>query len=397
MGLFQKGNLQLNRHEVSGSLGDLGTFIPLFLGMVTVNGLLAGPVLIFAGLFNILTGIAFGIPMAVQPMKAIATIAITERLSVPEILAAGIVTSFIILVLGATGLISWIGNRVPKAVVRGLQLGIGLQLAIVGLKMISGTHQVWGADSITMGILGGLLVLLLLFSRRLPGALILFAFGLVLLTLKSPGVWKAIGLTPSLPQLIIPGLQDFWTGAWKAAVPQIPLTMLNSVLAVSALSWDLFPKRGANIRPVAISVGLMNLIGCWFGAMPMCHGAGGLAGQYRFGARTGGSVVFLGAFKVLLGVLFGAAVVALMVVYPKSILGVLLIFSSVELALVVRDMHTRAEYFIVLATTAPILAMQSTGIGFLVGLVVGLLFQYGVARLERLEEEPQAPPHQASH
>ncbi|NJO54669.1 MAG: hypothetical protein HC829_07365, partial [Bacteroidales bacterium] len=88
-------------------------------------------------------------------------------------------------------------------------------------------------------------------------------------------------------------------------IPQVPLTLLNSVVAVCALSVDLFPHRPANPRLVAVSVALMNLVCCPLGAMPMCHGTGGLAGQHRFGARTGGSVVMLGATKMLLAVLVG--------------------------------------------------------------------------------------------
>src|SRR5205814_6147517 len=123
----------------------------------------------------------------------------------------------------------------------------------------------------------------------------------------------------------------------KASLPQIPLTTLNSVIAVCALSVDLFPERPATPRRVAVSVGLMNLAGAWFGAMPMCHGAGGLAGQYRFGARTNGSILFLGAAKMLVAVLFGSSLMALCRSFPASVLGVMLAFSGLELPLVARD------------------------------------------------------------
>src|SRR5256885_16903935 len=117
---------RFDRHEIAGSLGDMGTFLPLLVGMTAHNGLDFASALFFAGLFNVVTGLAFAIPMAVQPMKAIAAVALTEGLTVPQILAAGATVSLIILVLGITGLIDWLNRVVPKSVVRGLQLALGL-------------------------------------------------------------------------------------------------------------------------------------------------------------------------------------------------------------------------------------------------------------------------------
>src|SRR5207245_2328522 len=107
---------------------------------------------------------------------------------------------------------------------------------------------------------------------------------------KQPDVLWSLGMHVTLPAWSPPAWSDFVTAFPKAALPQIPLTTLNSVIAVCALSADLFPARRAEPRRVAISVGAMNLVAAWFGGMPMCHGAGGLAGQYRFGARTNGAI-----------------------------------------------------------------------------------------------------------
>ncbi|MBF8302760.1 MAG: sulfate transporter [Candidatus Dadabacteria bacterium] len=141
-------------------------------------------------------------------------------------------------------------------------------------------------------------------------------------------------------------------------------------------------EKGAGTREVSISVGLMNLIGCWFGAMPMCHGAGGLAGQYRFGARTGGSVVFLGLVIILLGVFLGGAAFTILASYPVSILGVLLLFSGIELSLVARDVRTRTDYFIMIITTAAIISL-STAIGFIIGFIVSYLLHSGIFSIEK--------------
>lgn len=360
--------IALNRGEVAGSLGDMGTLIPLLVGMVTINGLDLGSALIFAGLFNLLSGFIFGIPMAVQPMKAIAAVAISEGLTVQQILAAGLVTGAVIFAFGITRLIELFNGLIPTSVVRGLQLGLGISLAIKGITMVIGTGRLFGYDSISLGVASGVLVLLLFFSKRFPGALVVFVLGLVMMILNAPELLGSLRPGLYLPKLVQLSSTDFSLGFIKAAIPQIPLTTLNSVIAVCALSHDLFPKRGAGTREVSISVGLMNLIGCWFGAMPMCHGAGGLAGQYRFGARTGGSVIFLGVVKMAIGLFFGASAIALLVGYPLSVLGVLLIFAGMELCIVTRDMKARTDYFIMVLSAATIIAFSSVSAGFLAGL-----------------------------
>src|SRR5512142_1123989 len=127
---------RLDRHEIAGSLGDLGTFLPLLVGMAAQNGLDFASALFFAGLFNVVTGLVFGIPMAVQPMKAIAAVALTEGLTVHEIVAAGITVSAVVLLLGTTGLIDAVDRLVPRSVVRGLQLALGLSLLVKGVQMV---------------------------------------------------------------------------------------------------------------------------------------------------------------------------------------------------------------------------------------------------------------------
>ncbi len=375
-------SLRFNRNEISGSLGDMGTFIPLLVGMVSINGLNIASALFFSGLFNTITGIFFGIPMAVQPMKAIATVAISEGLTKNEILSAGIITGLVIFLFGITKIVELFNKIIPLSVVRGLQLGIGFQLIIKGFSMVLGTERFFGYDSIYVGILSGLLVLLSFFSKKIPGALVVFCLGLLILFMESPNSFNGLTFGFYIPSFISLSWNDFVNGTLKAAIPQVPLTTLNSVIAVCALSWDLFPKKGAGTREVSISVGLMNLIGCWFGAMPMCHGAGGLAGQYRFGARTGGSVVFLGLVKILLGVFLGGAAFTILASYPASILGVLLLFSGIELSLAARDIRTKAGFFIMIMTTAAIISL-STAIGFIIGFIVSYLLHSGIFSIEK--------------
>ncbi|GIW87821.1 MAG: hypothetical protein KatS3mg108_2145 [Isosphaeraceae bacterium] len=373
---------RINSQELAGSLGDLGTFLPLLVGMAAQNGLDFAAALFFAGLFNIVTGLVFSIPMAVQPMKAIAAVALTEGLTVPQILAAGATVSLVILILGLTGLVDQLNRAVPKSVVRGLQLGLGLSLAMKGMQMIAGTGALLAPDGYLTGLLAALVVLLLFFSRRIPAALVLFAAGLGIAVWTHPEVLSSLGFGLTLPRWSPPGWSDFVSAFPRAALPQIPLTVLNSVLAVCALSADLFPDRPAEPRKVAYSVGLMNLIACWFGGMPMCHGAGGLAGQYRFGARTNGSILLLGTVKILLAVFLGASLMALCRAFPASILGVLLAFAGLELAIVCRDQTTRTDAFTMLLTASTCIGLSNIALGFILGWALAWCLRLGLIRLE---------------
>jgi MFS superfamily sulfate permease-like transporter len=378
---------RLNASEVAGSLGDLGTFLPLLVGMSSQNGLPFAAALFFAGLFNVVTGLTFSIPMAVQPMKAIAAVALTEGLTAPQIVAAGAMVSLVILVLGVTGLIDWLHRAVPRSVVRGLQLALGLSLLMKGMQMVAGTGQWFVLDGYLTGLLSAGLVLLLFFSRRVPAALLLFLVGLGVAVVTHPEVVALLRLGFTLPEWMPPAWDDFALALPKAALPQIPLTTLNSVIAVCALSADLFPDRRAEPRKVALSVGMMNLVACWFGGMPMCHGAGGLAGQYRFGARTNGSILFLGTVKIVLAVVLGASLMALCQAFPASILGVLLAFAGMELALVCRDQVQRSDAFVMLLTTAACMGINNIALGFGLGLAVAWFIRWGIFCVE---EPPEA-------
>jgi MFS superfamily sulfate permease-like transporter len=376
---------RFNRHEIAGSLGDLGTFLPLLVGMAARNGLDFASALFFAGLFNIVTGLIFTIPMAVQPMKAIAAVALTEGLTVPQILAAGATVSAVVLILGLTGLIDWLNRLVPRSVVRGLQLALGLSLLMKGMQMVAATNQWFAVDGYLTGLLSALLVLLLFFSRRVPAALLLFGLGLIVAVWTHPHVVGSFSVGITLPRWTPPAREDFATAFLKAALPQIPLTTLNSVIAVCALSADLFPERRAEPCKVAVSVGLMNLVACWFGGMPMCHGAGGLAGQYRFGARTNGSILFLGSVKMLLAVFLGGSLMTFCRAFPASVLGVMLAFSGMELALVCRDQTRRTDAFAMLLTAAVCLALSNIALGFFLGLTMAWCLRLGVFKIDEAE------------
>jgi len=345
--------------EASGSLGDLGTFLPLVLGMARQNGLDLGMALFFAGLLNLITGLAFAIPMAVQPMKAIAAVALTQGLTVPQILAAGILVSGIVALLGLLGWVDRLGRLIPDSVVRGMQLGLGMSLALKGLEMAGAA----GPDRWLLALPAALFGWWFMGSRRVPVALVVFGGGVALALFRSPTALQSLHLGFNLPHWIPIPTQDWWIAFTKAALPQLPLTLLNSVVAVCALARDLHPDRAPSEKRVAISVGAMNLLTGWFGGMPMCHGAGGLAGQEAFGARTQGSILMLGAAKLLVAVLFGSTLMTLALAFPQALLGVMLVFSGISLAEASRK---ATDFGVMLVTAAGCIAL-----GYLPGVVLG--------------------------
>lgn len=178
---------------------------------------------------------------------------------------------------------------------------------------------------------------------RVPYALLIFILGLVL-SISIIGPDSLPSLQAWHPQTFVPSWAQFSTGALDAGLGQVPLTTLNSIIAVSYLSADLLPNIPTpSVTSIGFSVAVMNLIGGWFGAMPVCHGSGGLAAQYRFGARSGASIIMLGSFKILLGLLFGESLVGLLREYPKGLLGIMVLAAGLELAKVGESLNHGAR------------------------------------------------------
>lgn len=358
--------LRFNWQEFSGSLGDLGLFIPLIVAMTVAADLDIGMILVMAGVMNIATGLIFRLPIPVQPMKAMAAVVIAESMLKDELFAAGIMIGVIL--LAATWGIDWINRFIPKAVVRGIQLGIGLKLMVKAGQWLGGL-SFWGWDSWVVAVIVAFVLLIMQLYNK-PGLVAVFAAGFLLLLCDQPQVYA--GVTLQLPefQWSVPDAWAFKHGFYKGVLPQLPLTLLNSVVAVCALSESYFPGRGVSPRKMTVSVGLMNLLAVPLGGIPMCHGAGGLAAQYRFGARTGGSVIMLGAAKVIIGLLFGSALFELLQSYPTAILGVMLFFAGGELMWTTRGSWRDKRGAVVMAGTAAVIVFQNTFMGFLTGLVL---------------------------
>jgi hypothetical protein len=265
---------------------------------------------------------------------------------VEETVSAGFTTAGIVFIFSATGMLRWFTCVIPTPVVKGIQVGAGLSLVLSAgsslLQPLGWVTPNWG-DNLLWALLAFIALLLTRRLPRVPYALLVFAVGLVLAVLIA-GLNRLPSFKSWNPQTFVPSWSQFSTGALDAGLGQVPLTTLNSIIAVSYLSADLLPNLPApSVTSIGLSVAMMNLIGGWFGAMPVCHGSGGLAAQYRFGARSGASIIILGSFKILLGLLFGESLVGLLREYPKGLLGVMVLAAGLELAKVGESLNYGAR------------------------------------------------------
>lgn len=361
--------LRLSRNEWSGAFGDLGTDLPLLVGMILAAELDAGTVLTMFGLMQIITGFVYRMPMPVQPLKAMAAIVIAEKTPASVLYGGGLAIGLCMLAFSLTGLIEWINRAVPKTVVRGIQFGLGLQLASIALRdyvRADGPAGWWLAGA------GFFLTLVLIGRSRVPSAVILVALGAAYALLFKLSGWNLLHLAGfQLPQWQHPSRADLWTGFLLLALPQIPLSIANSVLATRQLAEDLFPHRAITARRIGLTYAMMNLINPFLGGVPTCHGSGGMAGHYAFGGRTGGSVVIYGALYVVLGVFFGSAFKTAVQVFPLPILGVLLLFEAVTLLSLMRDLAGAKADFLIAALVG--LLASSLPYGYLTGMLVGVI------------------------
>jgi xanthine/uracil/vitamin C permease (AzgA family) len=320
----------------------------------------------------VLTGLRYGIPMPVQPLKAMAALVIAQKLSGGVLFGGGLVIGVIMLVLTVTGLIDWLARVVPKTVVRGIQFGLGLQLALLAVKDYV---QADGAAGYVLAAVGFVITIALMGNRRFPAALFVIALGIVyafIFKIDFSAVWHGASL--HLPRLQVLTRQDLLTGLVVLAVPQIPLSLGNSILATRQVAEDFFPERPLTIRTISSTYSIMNLVNPWFGGIPTCHGSGGMAGHYTFGARTGGSVIIYGCLYLALGLFFSGCFAQVIQVFPKSILGVMLAFEGLAMLLLVRDIDgSKADLLI-----AMLVGLMAVGLpyGYAIGLIVGIALVY---------------------
>jgi len=384
-----------SRMEIAGSLGDLGVLLPIAVGMVLVNRLSPSGVFLAIGLYYIFSGMYFGVTTPVQPMKVIGSYGVAMALPAEVIHASGLWIGLLLLVIGMSGAMKRISSLVPKVVIRGVQLSTGILLLAQGVRLILGTSSTQlkyhlsepflSVSSLgiielswVFGIIAILLTLFLINNQRFPAATIVVCFGFLMGLLLGKGVsLEAFGVhIPDLLPAGFPSWVSFSTAFFVLALPQLPMTLGNAVVANEDLAREYFGEKAAKTtgKALCVSMGLANIGSFLLGGIPMCHGAGGLAAHYRFGARTAGSNLFIGAIFVFVSLFFGSEVLGIVQLLPLSVLGALLIFAGAQLAMTVRDVTDRKEFFVSMSMLGITLA-SNLALGYLVGMGLHYLLQ----------------------
>jgi MFS superfamily sulfate permease-like transporter len=355
-----------NRMEWAGAFGDIGTLIPFVIAYITIVKIDPLGLLFMFGICLLGSGFYYRTPLPVQPMKAIGAAAIAGGISPAALFGSGITTGIFWFFAGATGAIKPIAKLAAKPVVRGIMLGLGFSF------MVDGVHRM-----MTAPVLAGIALVvayLLLTNPHVPAMFVLLLIGIGAAPVMNPGILHELAKIHvgfRLPVFALPAItwNDIVVGTLLFTIPQIPLTIGNAVIAITAENNELFPDRQVTERGIALSQGIMNLVSPLFGGIPMCHGAGGMAGHVRFGARTGGALIILGSLLVLIALFFSDSVAIIFKIFPNAILGVILFFAGSELAIVVKDIgDKKADFYVMLIVAA--FAMWNMGAAFLVGIIL---------------------------
>ncbi len=361
--------------DVSGAFADLGTFLPLVLGAFAVRNLDPSGVLTGFGISALVVALVYRRPIPVQPMKAVAALVIAGGLGAMELAASGVLLGLTLLVLGTSGTAGRLARRVPATVLKGVQLGVGLMLALAGLAV--------AAESAAIGVVALAALLSLYWTRYRPFAALVVVAGAAAWGLSRPGAAPeelAFGLW--LPTFRWPGVENLVSAAQSILLPQLALTLTNAVLVTAVIAARYFPQdRGRiNADRLAVSSGGLNLLLAPFGAFPVCHGSGGLVVQHRFGARTGWAPAIFGISCLALGLSLGPGALELLSVIPMSAVGALLVVAGAEMAAVQGlDERRPGRLFVILLTGLACIAFN-VAVGLLVGLVAEFIRSSRFAR-----------------
>jgi len=358
-----------NFGELGGALGNYGTLFSIILGVSLVSNMNLGYILLFFGLWYIIVGLYFRLPVPIEPMKVIGVVVIAGGISQSEIVASGIILGILFLILGYCKGMKFIQKKVPQSVIRGIQLSLALILIKTSFNFIILDYF--------LAIFCLIIIALFLVANKFYkiidiSAIVIILIGIII-GLFHFGIPHMSFI--SFPEIIIPNLQDFLSGGWLLAIPQAPLTITNAILATSLLMEDLFHQK-VDPDEFSKSIGFMNLTSVPFGGFPMCHGAGGLAAQYRFGARSGGSNIICGLILLIIALFFASP--EFIELIPLTVFGALLLFVAIELA-----KHGLKTDSILITSCVAILALL---INVTIAFIIGLILAYLIIKMNKISK-----------
>jgi hypothetical protein len=334
--------VRFGRRELSGAVADLGVLVPIAVALIVQNGLSPTAVLLPAGLLYVAVAFVYRLPVPVQPLKALGAIAIAKGLGSDEIAAAALILGAIFLVLGRIGALDLAARAFPRALIRGVQLTVGLLFLKIAWGLVSDPPKSFGefasppSWAVPLAAAGVVVAFAL---RRHPVSLALVGIGAIVMLARS-GHDATLG--PS--SLSLPSFEDatFWTAFTVLVLPQLPLSFANSCLATADAARVYFGEEQAEqVRPgrLASTFGTANLFAGAVSGMPVCHGAGGMTAHVAFGARTGGAPLVLGTALVALALVAGSGLAALLPAFPLPILAALLASAGLLHIALLRDLR----------------------------------------------------------
>lgn len=349
-------------HCAVAAMGDLGVLVPIVVLLVVVNGLSASAVLVPVGLLYVVVALCYRVPVPVQPMKAMTALALAEELPADVIAAGALTIGAIFLAAGATGLLDRIARVMPLAVVRGVQLAVGIALIEVAYGLLADPPATFTAQLPPMAAacVAGLLVVMFAYRPRA---------GLALAMVGAVAAMVVLG--PSDPRLgptavTVPDLsaEAFALAAVLLVIPQVPLTATSSCIATADAVSQYYGPRARRVWPgrLAMTLGAGNLVSGAIAGMPMCHGSGGVSAHYRFGGRTGVTPALAGCGLLAIALVLGADFPRRVAAFPVPLLAALLITAGLVHLRLLLGLRRRREWALALAVGVGSLAANLAGL-----------------------------------
>jgi len=346
-----EGSFRFDRAELAGAVGDLGVLVPIAVALIVKNGLTPTAVLLPAGLLYVVAGLVYRLPVPVQPLKAFGAIAIAHGFGADDIAAGALLMGAIFLTLGASGLLDWVAKVFPHAIIRGIQLSVGLLFCQLAWKLVSAPpkaftdhrHSIWWLAGVTVVVIA-----LALLLRRRQITLVFLVIAVVAMVLSFHGAFHFGPSATHTPHL---SWAAFSAAAVALVLPQFPLSFANSCLATADTARTYFGDAAQRVRPgrLATTIGLANLFAGAISGMPVCHGAGGMTAHRSFGARSGGAPIMLGSTLIALALAVGATMTAALSGFPVPILAGLLTVAGLLHMMLLRDLRGPWQWAVALA------------------------------------------------
>jgi sulfate permease, SulP family len=368
--------VRFDRRELAGALADIGVLVPIAVALIVGNGLSATAVLLPAGLLYLTAGFVYGLPIPVQPLKAFGAIAIAKGLGSDEIAAGALLMGVVFLTLGRLGILDLAARAFPRALIRGVQLTVGLLFLKIAWGLVTDPPRGFTEHALDPGWAAPLAALVVVLAFALRSRPITIAFVAVGVAVTAVLAGSEVQFGPSALSAPSIDLATLATAFTVLVLPQVPLSFANSCLATADAARVYFGAAAERVRPgrLATTFGSANLLAGALSGMPVCHGAGGLTAHVAFGARTGGAPVAMGAALLALALGLGAGLASLLAAFPLPILAGVLATAGVLHIGLLRDLQTAGDWALALAVGA---------VGFTTDLATALVLGLAVWWLPR--------------